>query len=113
MAEELAANPGLNRYHILTPRVRVVLFPHELMRQVLQAQRGAGRVWQQAKDTVLWQKGPRSQNGSRRCLVSTPASPHAVWPWASGLTSLSLSFLLYDMGFILPHMRTGVGMDKS
>lgn len=113
LGEEPAALPGLNKYHILTPRAGAVLFPHELMRRVLQAQRGACRGCRQAKDTVPWRKGPRSQAVSRKGLVSTPVLPHAVWPWASGLTSLSLSFLLYDMGFIPFQMRNGVGMDKS
>lgn len=75
VAEELVANPGLNNYHILTPRAEAVLLPHERMHRVLRAQRGADRGWQRARDTVLWQKGSRSKAGSRRGLSFHPSSP--------------------------------------
>ena len=53
-----------------------------------------------------WRRNRPSVHSSSPCFQT-------VWPEASGLTSLSLSFLLCKMGFIFPEKRRGLGIDEA
>lgn len=78
-AEKLVANPGLEKYHILSHMAQGVLFPRGLMHTKpyrLTGREGLAGVGDRPK-TVPRQRGPRSKAGSEIGSVSI-AAPHLL-----------------------------------